>query len=97
MMGHWYDLLPILLLGILIFGAKRLPEMGASVGKTIREFQKSMREVTEGSDEPARVAPPRVDTPPILNAATSSESVNPNAAAEAVHGGVQTAKSESDA
>ena len=32
------------LLGLLIFG-KRLPEVGRSVGKTIVEFKKGMREV----------------------------------------------------
>lgn len=44
---HWTDLLVLALVGIIFFGPKRLPEMGASLGKTIREFQKSMREVTD--------------------------------------------------
>ncbi len=50
---HWYDLLPLAVLALLIFGPKRLPEMGSSIGKTIREFQKSMREVTNGLDTPS--------------------------------------------
>lgn len=45
--GHWYDLLPLLLIALLVFGTKRLPEMGSSVGKTIKEFQRSMREINE--------------------------------------------------
>jgi sec-independent protein translocase protein TatA len=56
--NHFLDLLPILLLALLFFGAKRLPEMGSAVGKTIREFQKSMREVGESSATPAAVANP---------------------------------------
>jgi sec-independent protein translocase protein TatA len=44
---HWFELVPLVLLALLIFGPKRLPEMGASIGKTIKEFQKSMREVKE--------------------------------------------------
>ena len=32
---------------LLLFGAKRLPEIGSSLGKGIREFKKSMKEVTE--------------------------------------------------
>lgn len=46
-MFHWYDMLGLVVLGLIIFGPKRLPEMGSSLGKTIREFQKSMREVTD--------------------------------------------------
>ena len=44
---HWFELVPLVILALLIFGPKRLPEMGASIGKTIKEFQKSMREVKE--------------------------------------------------
>ena len=55
---HWYDLLIVFGIALLFFGPKRLPEMGSSIGKTIREFQKSMKEVTEPTDTPAAVAPP---------------------------------------
>lgn len=54
---HWYDLLGIVVLGLIVFGPKKLPEMGSSLGKTIREFQKSMREVTS-PEPPAAVIPP---------------------------------------
>jgi len=37
----------ILLFGVLILGPKKLPEMGSAIGKTIKEFQKSMREVKD--------------------------------------------------
>ena len=37
----------ILIFGVLIMGPKKLPEMGSAIGKTIKEFQKSMREVKE--------------------------------------------------
>jgi sec-independent protein translocase protein TatA len=37
----------ILLVAFVFFGAKRLPEAGSAIGKTIKEFQKSMHEVTE--------------------------------------------------
>jgi sec-independent protein translocase protein TatA len=53
---HWYDLLGLVVLGLIIFGPKKLPEMGSSLGKTIREFQKSMREVT--NPEPPTFVPP---------------------------------------
>ena len=39
------ELLLIFLIVLLVFGAKRLPEMGAAIGKGIREFKKSMKDV----------------------------------------------------
>ena len=53
---HWYDLIPLVILALLIFGPKRLPEMGSSIGKTIKEFQRSMREVKEPA--PTEAVPP---------------------------------------
>jgi sec-independent protein translocase protein TatA len=37
----------ILIFGVLILGPRKLPEMGSAIGRTIKEFQKSMREVKE--------------------------------------------------
>jgi sec-independent protein translocase protein TatA len=42
---HLPDLLIILALALLIFGPKKLPEMGASIGKSITSFKKGMREL----------------------------------------------------
>jgi len=61
------ELLIILLIVLLVFGAKRLPEMGAAMGKGIREFKRRLKDVQgsiEGDDEP--VLPPttrRIDAP----------------------------------
>jgi TatA/E family protein of Tat protein translocase len=54
---HWYDIAILLALALLVFGPKRLPEMGSAVGKTIKEFQRSMKEVTE-PEQPANPAIP---------------------------------------
>jgi sec-independent protein translocase protein TatA len=74
---HWYDMLALVVLGLIIFGPKRLPEMGSSLGKTIREFQKSMREVTN-PEPPSSVSPsaaqPLASTPA---PATAIESAAP--------------------
>lgn len=40
-------LIIILLVALLLFGPKKLPELGASIGKTLREFKKASREITE--------------------------------------------------
>ncbi len=56
------ELLVILLVVLLVFGAKRLPEIGSSMGKGIREFKKSIKDVQESIEEeppPAR----RIDAP----------------------------------
>jgi sec-independent protein translocase protein TatA len=53
------EILLIMVIVLLVFGAKRLPEIGASMGKGIREFKKSMKEITDDSDTPA----PRRDLP----------------------------------
>jgi sec-independent protein translocase protein TatA len=63
--AHWYDLLPLILLALLIFGPKRLPDMGASIGKTIKEFQKSMHEVTNPSPPAAPLVPSTTVTPDV--------------------------------
>ena len=79
---HWYDMIGLVVLGLIIFGPKKLPEMGSSLGKTIREFQKSMREVA--NPEPPTTVPPSAtqaaqplaapaempaETPPVMAAA----------------------------
>jgi sec-independent protein translocase protein TatA len=41
------ELLLILLVILIFFGPKKFPEIGQSIGKGIREFKKSLREVQE--------------------------------------------------
>lgn len=42
------EMLIILLIIILLFGASRLPEIGRGLGKGIRNFKESVREGTNG-------------------------------------------------
>ena len=37
------ELLIVLAIVLLLIGAKRLPEIGRSLGKSVREFQKAIR------------------------------------------------------
>lgn len=62
----WWELVLILLVLLLVFGAKRLPEMGRSLGKGMREFKDSV----SGLDE-------RETTTPAELPAASSESDTP--------------------
>ena len=51
-----WELLILLVVLLLIFGAKRLPEMGKSLGKGMREFKDSVTGVEESVDDRARPA-----------------------------------------
>ena len=41
----------ILIIALLIFGPKKLPEMGSAIGKSIKEFRKGMSELTQPKHE----------------------------------------------
>jgi sec-independent protein translocase protein TatA len=55
-----WELLLVLLVVLLVFGPKRLPEMGRSLGKGMREFKDS---ISGNDDTPAEIPPPRQETP----------------------------------
>lgn len=50
----WQELVIVLIIALVIFGPKRLPEIGKSLGKGIKEFKKSTTELQEQitKDEP---------------------------------------------
>jgi sec-independent protein translocase protein TatA len=64
----WWELVLILLVLLLVFGAKRLPEMGRSLGKGMREFKESVT----GMDE--REPSPPAELPAAPSEPTRSES-----------------------
>jgi TatA/E family protein of Tat protein translocase len=78
--GHLWELVVVLLIALIFFGPKRLPELGTSLGKTIREFRKSTHEHEDNTLEP---------TTPILPSAqhdqySATASAPHSAAADAV-------------
>jgi sec-independent protein translocase protein TatA len=48
---HLPELIIVLVVALLIFGPKKLPEMGSSIGKAITEFRKGMSELGAPKDE----------------------------------------------
>jgi len=56
----WWELVLILLVLLLVFGAKRLPEMGRSMGKGMREF----KDAVTGSDEKTTSSPAELPSAP---------------------------------
>jgi sec-independent protein translocase protein TatA len=56
-LGHLPEILALLLVGLLVFGPKRVIEMGSSFGKAFKEFRDATREMSwsnllSTSDEP---------------------------------------------
>lgn len=53
------DILILLVLGILLFGAKRLPELAKAFGKSITEFKRGMSNLTEDVKTDIKDNPPK--------------------------------------
>ncbi len=51
-LGMW-EIVLIFLVVLLLFGAKRLPEIGSSLGKGIREFKSSVKEIEREINTPS--------------------------------------------
>jgi TatA/E family protein of Tat protein translocase len=66
------ELVIVLVIALLVIGPRRLPEMGNSLGKTIREFRKASSDVTDAvSLEP--------ESKPAAQQATASPAAAPSA------------------
>ena len=61
-------ILILLLVLVLVFGAKRIPEIGSSLGQGIKEFKRSLKDATS-NDEPT--GPPRSVPPPTSGSVSS--------------------------
>ena len=55
-------ILILLLVLVLVFGAKRIPEIGSSLGQGIKEFKRSLKEVTDDRPERRTLEPPSPTT-----------------------------------
>ena len=78
------ELIIILVIALIIFGPRKLPELGRSLGRSINEFKKASNELRSTLEEEIRVeetrehttaaasATPPAATPPPVDAATVS-------------------------
>jgi sec-independent protein translocase protein TatA len=58
------EIMLILVVVLLLFGAKRLPEVGSSIGKGIREFKRSLTDTQDailGNPDDRPAAPRQLD------------------------------------
>ena len=69
------EIVILLIVALLVFGPKRLPEMGRSLGRGMREFKDSIMG-DDKDDEPERVelAPPRASSQATPASPTQPES-----------------------
>ncbi|RKX70972.1 twin-arginine translocase TatA/TatE family subunit [candidate division WOR-3 bacterium] len=47
----WQEILLILLIALILFGAKKIPEIARGLGKGVREFKKAMHEIEREPDD----------------------------------------------
>ena len=61
--GHWYVLVIVLVLVLIVFGPGRLPEVGGAIGRAMQEFRKASTDIQDdikrsvSQDKPADTRP----------------------------------------
>jgi sec-independent protein translocase protein TatA len=63
----------VLIIALIVFGPKKLPDLGHSLGKGIREFKGSLTGETDEPAEPAQVAEARPVVAPVTPVAPVAE------------------------
>jgi sec-independent protein translocase protein TatA len=51
MFGRWEEILLIVAIALLLFGAERIPKVAKSLGESIKEFKKGMNSDSDESKE----------------------------------------------
>ena len=81
----WMELMLILIIVLIIFGAGKIPQLGEGLGKAIKGFKKSVAEadaldVTPNEESEGTQAPP----PPqqVVNQPQATQAVSPEAAVQ---------------
>lgn len=74
------ELVVIFVIALIVFGPRKLPELGKSLGKSLAEFKRASNELRnsledeirleEDKDRAAKVAPPVVPAPVVTSTAT---------------------------
>jgi sec-independent protein translocase protein TatA len=83
MLNGW-EVVAILAVVLILFGAKRLPELARGLGQGIKEFKKSSREIQDeisaAIDVDAPAPPPRRVNPPVETTTARTEATVPHTA-----------------
>ena len=70
----WQEMILILVVLLLLFGAKRLPEMGRSLGRGMREFKDAVTGSEKDEPERVQLSEPESGTSTTEDRATKPES-----------------------
>lgn len=75
-LGIW-EILAILVVVLLVFGPRRLPEMAKGIGQSVREFRKGIRDIRDDiakDDEPKKATVVDIPTSPTVTPVSVSPS-----------------------
>lgn len=61
-------LILLVLIGLLLFGPNKLPELGRAFGRTLREFKKGANDLMDDNERPARREVAASDAEPVAKA-----------------------------
>lgn len=70
--GPWEIAILVILL-LVIFGPKRLPELGSSLGKAITGFKRGLKESEQEIRKAVKEEPEAIETPKVVEATKVSE------------------------
>ena len=81
----WMELMLILIIVLIIFGAGKIPQLGEGLGKAIKGFKKSVAEadaldVTPNEESEGTQAPPQPQQ--VVNQPQATQAVSPEAAVQ---------------
>jgi sec-independent protein translocase protein TatA len=67
------EIIVVLIIALIVFGPKRLPELGSSLGRGIREFRNTVTGEKADDEEDTEVKAIRATTPPTAPAEQPAE------------------------
>jgi sec-independent protein translocase protein TatA len=76
------ELIVIFVIALIIFGPRKLPELGRTLGKSIQEFKKASNELRSTIEEEIRLEEQRESAKPAAPVASATASATPVSHAE---------------
>ena len=77
------ELLVIFVVALIVFGPRKLPELGKSLGKSLSEFKRASNELRHTLDEEIRIEDRKTIKPPATTPASTSSAAPAEAATPA--------------